>query len=357
MMTARWVALGGLVSGVVAAAPLSAQAQAKDNVPVTLKDLRPPASPAFTLMGIEPQSIERPRTPRVLGASVLQATNDFSTLPRNFALEVAPFWLTGHRNLEFKPDGEGAGDTFLQTLTFSVATATDSGALHTSVGIGFRTLLARGHMNAAALARLDTIGGLQRDLNATDDSSKENQLAASIKEVALRLQDSLRVTGFRFEVAGAVSGVFDTSRFDSGHFARLGLWITPSYQLEKPALDVTGLVRVIINKGDRTGTLVDYGGRLSYDASPLTLSCELLGRASIDATITRPGTAGPLTGTFTLDNTYRLDGSVEYAMGPGTSLGLTFGRNFVEAGNAKNLIATATINLGFGALPIVLPQH
>ncbi len=122
-MNRLWAGVAGLLLVVVRGAT------AQEPTEVKFEDLRVPASPAFVLMGIEPKTIERPRTPRAFGLSVIQATNELSGLPKNYAMEFAPFWLVPHPNLEFRPDRtESLGATIIQTLSLSLATATDSAA-------------------------------------------------------------------------------------------------------------------------------------------------------------------------------------------------------------------------------------
>ena len=87
-----------------AAAPCAAQtAEAPAAPTITLADLRTPTSPAFTLLGIAPTDIERPTTPRAFAVSLLSALRDGdgSLLPRDFALEVAPYWLVQRPTLSF----------------------------------------------------------------------------------------------------------------------------------------------------------------------------------------------------------------------------------------------------------------
>ena len=347
MNRSRTIATAGIMLG------LAGVCEAQEPPEIKLEDLRVPASPAFVLMGIEPRTVERPRTPRAFGLSVVQATNELSGLPKNYAMEFAPFWLVPHPNLEFRPDlRQGIGATIIQTLSLSLATATDSTAGRTSVGLGFRALLARGSTPDSVRILIDSIGKIQTAILETDDEAEVKRLPGLISPLAKQVQRTLYTTGFRLEVAGAAMGSFDGGRFGSGRLSRLGFWITPSYQLARPRLDVSAVFRAIFNRGDRSGANLDYGGRLSYDLAPLTISYELVGRASIDATVTTTDPNGQPTGTFTLDNTYRSAGSVEYKLGPGSSVLLSFGRNFTE-GNARNLIASVTLNLGLGAVPIV----
>ncbi|HEV8356003.1 MAG TPA: hypothetical protein VGQ17_04460 [Gemmatimonadales bacterium] len=321
---------------------------------IKFEDLRAPSSPTFVLMGIEPKSIERPKTPRAFVLSAIQAARESSGIPRNYAMEFAPFWLVPHPKLQFRPDQkQSAGATLLQTLAFSVATATDSGSAHTTVGFGVRALVARGGVPQLARELLDSMRTIQKRILETDDTAEEDRLVGLLKPLALQLQPILYSTGFRFEVAAAAMGRFDDGEYSTGQFSRLGVWVTPSYEVAHPKLDVSGVLRLIVNRGNRSGSAIDYGTRVSYDFESLTFAYELVGRATIDATITTSGPPGPTTGTFTLNNTYRSAGSLEYKLGAGSSVSFTFGRNFTEVPDEENLIASVSLNLGFGSVPLV----
>jgi hypothetical protein len=337
--------------GAVLLATLGApNAWAQGTPPAKLEDLRSPSSPAFVLMGIEPKSIEHPKTPRAFVLSAVQAARDASGLPKNYAMEFAPFWLVAHPMLKFRPyEKASLGSTFIQTLSLSLATATDSGSAHTSVGLGMRALLARGQMSDSVPILLDSIKVIMGLMLRADDPAKEDRLADLLKVVSLQLQKNLYMKGFRFEIAAAAMGSFDDGKYDTGELSRLGIWVTPSYSMGRK-LDVSGVLRLILNRGNRSGSNVDYGLRVSYDIEPLTFSYEIVGRASIDATVT---TTSPTAGTFTLHNTYRSAGSLEYKLGAGSSVAFTFGRNFKEGASDNTLIASLSLNLGFGVVPII----
>lgn len=59
---------------------------------INLKDLKTPDSPGFQILDVAPSSIVRPSNPKALAASFLSLTNSGTALPRNFALEVSPYW-------------------------------------------------------------------------------------------------------------------------------------------------------------------------------------------------------------------------------------------------------------------------
>lgn len=132
-------------------------AQEQDTTFITLDDLKTPSSPAFVLMGIEPASIERPTTPKAVSASILSAYNSSDFLPESYAMEFSPYWLRSQPELGFEDyyANHGLAETFLQYLTFSIATTksetvVDSSTtiINSSIGLGFRTRLVEGTVNS-----------------------------------------------------------------------------------------------------------------------------------------------------------------------------------------------------------------
>lgn len=62
-----------------------------------LEDLKAPTSPGFSLLDLSPTSVERPTSPKQIGLNLLNFVSSDNALPKNFAIEFAPFWLTKHR--------------------------------------------------------------------------------------------------------------------------------------------------------------------------------------------------------------------------------------------------------------------
>jgi hypothetical protein len=123
--------------------------------PVTLQDLKTPASPAFQLLGIAPTDVERPTTPRAFAVSLLSALQQGNNvLPNGFAMEVAPYWLVPHDRLEFSTYLDpGIAQSIRQTFTVSLAgskitSGTDAAQNGLDVGVGFRVSPVPGNSTA-----------------------------------------------------------------------------------------------------------------------------------------------------------------------------------------------------------------
>src|SRR5258708_17355465 len=78
-------------------------ANAQTTVPNTVPELKNiksgdldfsvPDSPAFTILGVTPQTITRPTTPRGLAASLLNGVDENGNFQAGFALDTAPYML------------------------------------------------------------------------------------------------------------------------------------------------------------------------------------------------------------------------------------------------------------------------
>src|SRR5262245_15952814 len=68
---------------------------------IKIEDLRAPASPAFVLLDVTPAAVERPQNPKALVLNVLSSAANAEGFPQDYALQVAPYWLMSHPDLQF----------------------------------------------------------------------------------------------------------------------------------------------------------------------------------------------------------------------------------------------------------------
>lgn len=356
---------------------------------VTPDDMRAPTSPAFALLDISPSSVERPQTPKALSVNLISALRGGDGLPRNYALEVAPFWLTSHPDLTF--DGyyhASVLQTMQQTFSVSVATTplagTDPGA-GSSLGVGVRTLLRAGNPHpqlqasvndllaaTAAIAteqdatvplederdRLREAGrtadadAVQRRIDALEASLPKRVAEHDRKRraAALRIQalDKARV-GFVMALAAAEAWDFPQDRYDERKVARWGAWATPGYRAlvcgAKPGdctstLDVLVVARVLQDRRTSPDTLRDLGARVAWQPVPaFSLSFETVRRSGGTATKTVPGASARTVGGF------------EYRLDNGMLLYGSFGKNFENVPGGRTLVSLFGLNVGFGKKP------
>jgi hypothetical protein len=295
--------------------------------------LRTPTSPAFTLLGIAPSSVERPNTPASFALSILNRTETFSTVPKDFALELSPYWLLSHRSLGWRQDGKRSlGQSFLRTLTVSAASAntgTDAAPM-TSVAIGARTSILSGALSRQstdALEKLEVLisrqgalvlellqpklalldSRLKADLASLEERSSKGEIgvSASRAESARLLKDyndrkqqllaevlesdayrehplvkeakafAVNREGVILELAGAAAWDFPGDSWEERRARQWGLWITPSYQ--RAPWSLVGVGRYLRDEIKDVRSL-EFGGRAIYSRDRYALSIEYLRR-------------------------------------------------------------------------------
>lgn len=125
--------------------------------------VRTPSSSAFTILGISPTQIQGPGTPRdfaLVVANNLQSGSDL-TVPKNLALEIAPYWWFDHDRLTFdEMVNASPGSSLLRNLSLSFGSSSrdyetfDSMGMSTGtateskLAIGMRTQLLTGNSQA-----------------------------------------------------------------------------------------------------------------------------------------------------------------------------------------------------------------
>lgn len=100
---------------------ISANAQKADST-LTLNTLKSPISPASTLLGINSSEIQKPTDLTGLLVSVRNATNDFTSLPGSFAVDIAPKWLFDNKSISLQDYfSNKVADNFKQSFLLSYA--------------------------------------------------------------------------------------------------------------------------------------------------------------------------------------------------------------------------------------------
>lgn len=125
----------------------------EDNSKVDINFLKAPSSPAANLLGTAPSEIQTPGDPNALMASFQNATSNFVSLPKSFAVDIAPFWLFGGRNRTFSEyKSDCFKDNLKQSLVVSLAYRDSSNVLkgyegNSMFGFGIKFSLIRGKAN------------------------------------------------------------------------------------------------------------------------------------------------------------------------------------------------------------------
>ncbi|MBN8786188.1 MAG: hypothetical protein J0I84_03805 [Terrimonas sp.] len=156
-----------------------AQSQVDTTIKVDL--LNAPASPASNLLGIAPSDIDKPTDVSAFMLSLQSASNSFTKLPSNYAIDIAPYWLfKNSKKGDITTEGfrrSGGKDVLKQTLVLSFAIrspdttqTTTLNAKSTYGGFGFKFSILRGEYDNSTKQALDKIKQLQdKRLRHLDD--------------------------------------------------------------------------------------------------------------------------------------------------------------------------------------------
>jgi hypothetical protein len=384
------------ITAMVVALGLGAAAHA--DAQIAINELAAPTSPAFVLLDVSPSSIERPESAKGFVVNAINKLTSAQGFPKDYALEVAPYWMRAHPTLSFDQyQNPSIVQNLRQSFVVSVATspiaAAQKGAdpLGTHLAVGLHTKVLNGRPHPAMTAKLEFLAKSNDVLFRLDDekealekevAAKETELAAAttteakapvitvleftrkqlaakneaivkqegdIKRTSLEVQafDAQRVGAFLAVSAGQV---FDFVGDDTANAEakRRGFWLTPAYRKVacmtatadcQTTVDFIGVVRVLKDPGaDR---MIDYGGKLAWHPKKsLNLSFEALRRIA-------PEDAGP--SNESSDDSNRMAGMIEYQITDDFSLYGTFGQDFKKATGAKPLVSLLGLNFGFGS--------
>lgn len=344
--------------------------QSKENI--TLKDLEVPEAPAMTLLDEAPSIVNRPNSPRAFVLSVINSfQGDYSGLPKNYALELTPFWFFSHKKMNFfryagltehgMNPFAGIKMTSL-SLAYVNKTIKEDQPATSNISIGLRSTLIRFYRNdyyqelldanLYAVSRLKRLETAKEAAGATPDLlfSDPKRYHQIVKRVidSVEKSDSLitmieklkEKPVFAIDGAVAYNAYFIDNNFSSNQSGRFGVWLTLnySYRFSKNSsnyLNIYGVGRFISDNtnleddmaGDRT-EYFDFGGKMELEFDKLTIAYEFIHRIN------------------DIGDTYRSSGLLKYKINDNLYLTGAFGRNF---GDADNLITLLGINWGIGS--------
>ena len=360
--------------------PATAAPTTSGGTPPAFNTARTPTSPAFTLFGLEPASVERPANPADLAIAFVTQAKDAADVPEDFAIEFSPFWLVNQPFLSWSADKTRTPWQSLQrTASFSVATGqigTDEAPV-TGLAIGGRASILSGELSAeseAQIQRLETqltaqatmlnvlmgpaLEKLRERFNAKEITveqlieemakiqalaikSKLHTESAEYKAVIKTMEKFATVRdGWFLEVAGAAGWRYPQAVWDQGTFDRWALWVTPSYVAKSSS--VVGVFRYLSKDAD-AGTeegVLDVGVRGILFRDRYALSVEYL-RRSFEADELEAG--------------HRFVGIAEFAVSDGAWLVATFGRDR-DPGREDSLVARLGLSFSFTKERHVAPQ-
>jgi hypothetical protein len=343
---------------------------AEDTNSVDLDELRVPASPAFTILGVSPTAVERPTSSRAFAFSALSATERAGgSIPSNLAMEFTPYWWYDRPDLTLE---RFYNASFAQRVAQSFAVSIGSSELATyrnddsldgtALAVGARVNLfggkpvpqlpaaigklqeAQTSLAAECVPDLDegaTSGSSEIDLSSPECRKLQAALDAQAKAVASLNKERV---GLVVDAALAVAREYPDNITDQDRTSKYGVWLTWSYRSQAAALAnpnaqsylVFAAVQRWLRDEISDEDAVDVGARLIYKSSAdkWAVSAEYLKRFG----------DGDLSGDST-----RIE--FEYVLSERYTLVAALGRDFETAQDRSPLVAIAGLNVGLGRGP------
>lgn len=181
---------------------------------ITLDQLRAPSSPGSVLLGVAESDIQRPTDPVEFSATLQQASNDYTQLPKNFAVDIAPWLIWGKPKSAReilgldksyaapKENWSDLGTNLVRTFTLSIAVKDLSGSADAEeaivqeqpqTGIGFKCSLFRGTATDGSAEQLKALGSAIEDIarvanlqfgNALERNPAYQHILAAVRETS-----------------------------------------------------------------------------------------------------------------------------------------------------------------------------
>jgi hypothetical protein len=122
---------------VAAVSAVPALAQSSKPVKLVTFDLAVPDSPAFTILGLSPETVVRPGSPRELATTVLNGVDRRGNLQSGLAIDFAPLFLFAGRGVTHQAYTNQTATRLLARTQVSVATAKGASDADTSQRLAF----------------------------------------------------------------------------------------------------------------------------------------------------------------------------------------------------------------------------
>jgi hypothetical protein len=327
--------------------------------PLTLNDVKTPISPAFVILGVAPTVVARPTTPRAVGIGLLSSNTDSNGngLPRNLALEVAPYWLTERPALTFAQfDHPSFWQSLQQTLSVSVATkngTTTENNVTSSLGaIGIRASWTLGASSPLEQQVLTAYHAKARTFLLQPTRPTDAEVSDALRPFVMAMREAMKQGRWIVEAAAATSTLFPSNDLNQAETQKNAIWLTPSYRFQRSTFDpATGkldqvpsidFLTVLRYSEDRTiaaatgRNSMDAGARLLWENDTIAVSAEHIERFGDGKHTRRTAILG------------------EYKLNDNLYVSATFGRNFSGENAGGNLIALFGINFNAGQKPSML---
>jgi hypothetical protein len=379
---------------------VNAKAQVTTDSTIKLDLLKAPTYPAFNILGISLNDIERPTDLNAFALSVQNATNNFTSIPNSYAINIAPF-LLGKRKYElrsFDANTHTIPQSFVLSLGFTHVGPKGKENVDslktTKLGIGIKFSIVRPHWkqktkqlyanafrrqadfmkearkmrDAAFEKESDSLEALmvkaELSRNAAELKRVQNVLAAreahydtfltvqrsaayeDLKRAATAFKPERQ--GFFLDFTSGFAMDFEGNKFNASRIYRGGAWLTGGYEHGDNGWSFLSIIRYLYNPetvfADSTGLIK------SDNISTLDAGVKILLDGTIDhLTLNAEGIYRSVLNKNVIDPSWRLVINAEYDLGKNRKLTFAFGRDFDGTiSKGGNLIAALNFITGLG---------
>jgi hypothetical protein len=373
---------------------------------IDINILNAPSNPAFNLMGISPSSIDKPTDLNAFRLSIQNATNNFSKLPSNYAIELSPALLFGKKSQTLRQfNSTKLNDYFWQTFSVSLGLAQanhDEGdpkdtSTFTKLGFGIKFSLLRPKWTDITAKKIDSfyyflavadsinnnratemidnnpeIKSLQIQMASHPEKAIElndslrkkrqeliNKLIASKDEVYITASNELKkyAKGLKIERSGPFLDVaaglaldFPDNKFTNSLVSKAGAWITGGYQKGNKGVSILGIGRYLYQPDKifaDDSSKIRMANISTFDAGVRIVVNGLQGKFSMST----EAIYRSVLNKNVIDPSWRLTFNAEYDIGVrNQKITLALGRNFDgTVSKAGTLIAAINFIKGFGS--------
>jgi len=373
---------------------------------VKLDILQTPTSPAGNLLGISDAQIENPTDPTEFMIMVSQATNDFTALPNQFAIDVAPAWLlAGHKITMEQFIEDKLWNNVKQSLVFSAATrsADSLGNMNstendmTRVAAGLKMSLFRGTVDSRAMSKLDELRRergqllkaystgldsllqtdstfvqlkrqrieiLRSDMDFATKQVLLSQIDRSLEDLESRAMEKMENTfeqlktiaeqvqftryGFKMDLAAGCAFDFPMQTFQEGYISQIGVWSTFGWKW-KQGFSAMAMARYLYHP-DAVYFSEEEVELVSEDVPAFDAGA----RFTYDVGDRKFSLSGEIlyrsiTGVEDLDDNWRVALNAAYDLGSNKKVTFLLGKDFNSfGGDDGNLIANVNLLVGLG---------
>lgn len=395
---------GTLITAVLAVALLGGlpAAAVADDGPATMDFdlLAAPVSPAFVVLDAAPEAIERPGSVTDFSVSLQNASNDFSTLPANYAATFAPYWIFGGGKKLTYADYATGRSPLLRTTTVSLATTTADDSLGNrvrSLGAGLRLTLFEGAIDSEFGSYQTTLDSLYEDLEKLNeivdgqihDRLESDTLYKSLEAQEEALQDQRDAATDARQIAVIEKQIEVVAELMNARLSELHGELMTALRADKQAVIAAMQQRAQNLRVRRLGFNLDLAGGASwtfpdqewdqgrlrkagawltaaYEGRDLSgvllaryLRDDLLDLGNVDLGLRLLTTRGRFSFSGEavyrnsskneiVDDSWRYDLVLDYQYGDNKKVGLTFGKDF-DGSPDGNVLAILNLVFGLGS--------